>query len=61
MTRKDYVAFAEMFEKLPRHSAIDPYDVWYLAVQGAADIFQRDNPAFDKRRFLDACGVVVTS
>lgn len=61
MTRKNYVAFAEMFKRMkPDTSGLQcsrPEDIqWRMTVDGAAELFQRDNPRFDRMRFLDACG-----
>ena len=59
MTRKDYVRFAAMFKSLRsqlmflRNSGL----VLENVANKTADIFEQDNPAFDRARFLKACGV----
>lgn len=69
MTRKDYIVFAEMFATcapaLPARlaytsSPIDAGeatrdDTWQHAARACADIFERDNPRFDRERFMVAC------
>lgn len=63
MTRKDYVKFAEMVSSY----LLDPHDrdtsplvvAGFLALR-MADIFEDDNPRFDRERFLDrACDVPI--
>lgn len=55
MTKRDYVAFAEMFKSLEAGPYTCP-DVLSV-VYKTADIFARDNSRFDRARFLLACGV----
>ena len=57
MTRKDYVAIAAAL-----NAVNDPADGnWAAAVsavaEAIADTMAADNPRFDRKRFLDACGV----
>ena len=54
-SKKDYVAVAKALKaastgKLPTQDALR-----WVAIQ-LADYFREDNPAFDKERFLAACG-----
>ena len=62
MTRKDYSAFAEMFATCqpPRTLNNGPINriadaTWQHAARACADIFARDNPRFDRKRFMKAC------
>lgn len=64
MTQKDYIKFAEMFKG--RRTYLDEYKPINSDVRLSemakiadftADIFQSDNPNFDRSRFLIACGL----
>lgn len=65
MTRKDYVAIAEAVMsarreitlKEPHDSREDLDDGVSYAAEFIADVMARDNPRFDRARFLKACGV----
>lgn len=65
MTRKDYVAIAaaikaaraDIVSKEPEASRADMKDGASLAAEHIADVMKRDNPHFDRARFLAACGV----
>lgn len=65
MSKKDYVAIAERlksvepgFVSLHEGGAMtERKHGWRLAVHAVADACQRDNPRFDRQRFLSACGV----
>lgn len=59
MTKKDYQAFAAMLHDLRKHNA--SYDaegfaiVRIIDVAGdMAEVFAKDNPRFDRRRFIKA-------
>lgn len=60
MKRKDYTLIASAIRK-----ARDWYDREHvkarnavnLTAQEVADALQADNPEFDRRKFLDACGI----
>lgn len=57
MTRKDYQKFAEMLKKQMEEV---PYSHAYImqgTIKEIADIFQRDNPRFNRQRFYEACGL----
>lgn len=57
MTRKDYIAFAALLKDQrevndkPHNNAVD------LTAVAMCDLFVRDNPRFDRERFLKAAGV----
>ena len=54
MTRKDYIAIAAVFKvRKDRDNADALREIAY----DLADVFKRDNPNFDRARFLAACGV----
>lgn len=55
MTKKDYVAIAALLAGYP---FTDDQDRISLAHR-AADMLQRDNPRFDRTRFLQACAAKV--
>lgn len=64
MTKKDYEKFAAMMRT---HICVnvEPADQWEAGYDSAmrevanslASVFQRDNPRFDRERFLKACGI----
>ncbi len=54
MTRKDYVAIAQVLE------SVEPgkdSGVWLVLRERIADVFAGDNPRFDRERFYIACKV----
>lgn len=59
MSRKDYKQFAEMLKRLANleHKYGNPYGLEILktVAEDMSSIFKRDNPNFDKDRFLSAC------
>lgn len=55
MTRKDYQAFAEMMNRNRPNTADPFYQDWLIICGGMCLIFKRDNPRFDRDRFLAAC------
>ena len=72
MSKKHYVQFAEMFsnhadnikkniELSTTHDAIEYHTARLQelesTVRDSMDIFQSDNPNFDRNRFLNACGL----
>ena len=63
MTRKDYVAIAAILAKRGCHIAQDHTfaEGWHAATSAIthamADMLARDNAAFDRARFIKACGV----
>ena len=58
MTRKDYVATAEILNEVS--SEIDT-DVFIRLVDNFSVMFEMDNPNFDADRFAKATGVVYPS
>lgn len=66
MTKKDYIKLAATFAaNMPRRATEDDTnaarefarDMWTRTVHDTADMLQRDNVRFDRRRFLKACGI----
>lgn len=58
MTRKDYVATAEILEVLVASTdTIDELNLIIDAVDQFAEMFAKDNPRFDRTRFVRACGI----
>jgi hypothetical protein len=53
MTRKDYVMIAEVIATSWHASADSKRDI----AVNLAEVFETDNPRFDRDRFLSACGV----
>lgn len=51
MTRKHYVSMAKELARVP--NVKDRTRLAFLQ----ADLFQRDNPRFDRTRFYAACGI----
>jgi len=54
MTRKDYVLIANLLKNANEDNydnALTPIIKWF------ADDLEKDNPRFDRARFLSACGV----
>ena len=61
MTRKDYIAIAEVIrrEYLAPKIGIDGVDKLSKSgvISGLSAVFREDNPNFDSRRFAEACGL----
>lgn len=60
MTKKDYVQLAGAFQRSkPLIEDIEEpiFATWILCVQEVADVLERDNSKFDRRRFLETCGI----
>lgn len=59
MTRKDYIKFAEMIQWIDRvrrsGSITVPHDTLELFKSQIIGILARDNPRFDRKKFLRAC------
>lgn len=62
MSRKDYVAFAELINGELNHwrleHAVEPADVLRRMAENMADVFAADNAGFDRLRFFRACGLM---
>lgn len=61
MTRKDYVATAEILETLVATTEGDALNSVLDAVDEFAEMFKKDNDRFNRTRFLNACGVYETT
>lgn len=71
MTRKDYIMIAETFaltlareEDIDRGNAFEGRQTTYasgvrLSIGAIADTLQRDNPKFDRKKFIKACGITL--
>ena len=59
MTRKDYVLIAQTIADLMSDFNNGGDDSCSLSIvaEELADTLEKDNPRFDRARFLDACGV----
>lgn len=59
MTKKDYIAFAQMLSDTSLNVAgVNPTSnglLRHLAIE-MADLFERDNPRFDRETFMKAAG-----
>jgi hypothetical protein len=53
MTRKDYRLIAEALRRSPYRK--DSFFQWEATVGSIADAMAKDNPRFDRRKFLEAC------
>ena len=56
MTRKDYVATAEILKNFGDNIENNFTDFLDL-VYDFADMFAKDNPNFDEKKFANACGL----
>jgi len=61
MTRKDYVATADILDVLVSTVTEDNLPDVLDAVDAFAEMFAKDNPRFDRTRFVNACGVFETT
>jgi hypothetical protein len=61
MTKKDYILLARALKDARTHADVEGGDMRTPTVDETsgfiADALQRDNPRFDRDRFLTACGV----
>ena len=59
MTRKDYVLIAQTLSDLMKdfNNCGDDSVSLSLVAEELADTLAKDNPRFDRARFLEACGV----
>lgn len=56
MTKKDYVAIARIMEGMRlRWAEVAPAGMQDDYEQQLAEMLARDNPRFDRQRFLEAC------
>ena len=58
MTRKDYILIASIIQdaEINRHEST-PRITFYFLAHNFADMLARDNPHFNRAKFLKACGV----
>lgn len=58
MTRKDFKAIAVAIKDSASHSDGTPGSNYTLRIAASqiADVFEADNPRFDRSKFLTACG-----
>lgn len=61
MTRKDYVATAEILGVLVASVDGKALEAVLDTVDEFAEMFKKDNERFDRTRFLNACGVYETT
>lgn len=59
MTKKDYELIAGEIKRANDKGAFADSGLWYLTHCLGAE-FERDNPRFDRNKFLQACGMRVT-
>lgn len=59
MTRKDYVATAEILKGFGDNTSVNTNDFLDL-VYDFADMFAADNPNFNEKKFAQACGLDIT-
>lgn len=59
MTRKDYVATAQIFDDLLGEIEYDSFEAVADAIEKFADYFQADNPRFSRDVFYRACGLAI--
>jgi hypothetical protein len=55
MTRQDYKIIADAIKSIG-HDKIATSDL-YTVIYALIDHFQKDNPRFDKKIFMSACGL----
>lgn len=58
MTRKDYVATADILEVLVATVSDEDLPLVLDAVDAFADMFAKDNERFSREIFIKACGVI---
>jgi hypothetical protein len=62
MTKKDYIIVAQAIEhevygwKQSKSQVANPLQVISAIITELSDRFIEDNPRFDKKRFIEACG-----
>lgn len=59
MSKKHFIAIAKILNMVGSSTGYDRSTATAIA-HSLADVFQEENPRFDRSRFLDACGVTVT-
>lgn len=56
MTRKDYVTIAEAIKRASDEATDPQRDAIYWAAHHIAHALRRDNPRFERARFMEAAG-----
>lgn len=59
MTRKDYILLVDALREAHPHMVhqSEEREQWQVDCESIADALARDNPRFDRARFLTACGI----
>jgi cell fate (sporulation/competence/biofilm development) regulator YmcA (YheA/YmcA/DUF963 family) len=58
MTRKDYIATADILETMVSSTdTVEEMNLAIDAIDAFAEMFAKDNPRFDRTRFVRACGI----
>jgi len=61
MTKKDYILIAKSLSaSLPteyQHEHTTATEAWYQTVIRLANTLEKENPLFDRKKFLIACGL----
>ena len=57
MTRKDFITVAQILNAANLPDVPEINQQTRILALSFCDVFQRDNPRFDRARFLKACGV----
>lgn len=58
MTKKDYIVVAAALrEQLPRRAWLNKWQQYEAVCSSLAAAFLKDNPRFDRERFMVACGI----
>lgn len=56
LTKKHYTAIAAVFaEQYERKADPKRRQMTVILAHALADVFEKDNPRFDRQRFIDAC------
>lgn len=54
MTKKDYIKFAEILKRHTGSEGVGEYDEAVNAITSdLINLFEKDNPRFDRQRFID--------
>lgn len=56
-SKRDYVAIAQVINTAWSSAPLEDEDIVKEISEGIAEHFAEHNPAFDRQRFLKACGV----
>lgn len=55
MTKKDYIAIADAIKRARTGADKEERFAIDIVADNIADVFQKDNPRFNRQRFLEAC------